>query len=343
MLSFLAAKRRPSPLRSCNRTILRCEPLEPRLAPADVSAPALLQLYEATYRTIERRAADLFLAGYGGLWTPPPGRADSGNLSVGYDVYDRFDLGQSGQPTLYGTETGLKALVRTIHNTGASHYLDFVINHNGYSDLGTPNFERAGGYPGFVLRAGGDPDGDFHSPYETSETRRRLSGLIDIAQEKNHQYVRSPVPGFANNIPPGQVPAYGRLANVPQESNRRLYTDRDLPPLLLYDPMTGEQNIRSYPFNLANPMAGDPVSENAMGLLMRNAKWLVQAIGADGFRIDACKHVDTFSLNYLDRAVYRASPRPYLDGSTRHPFSFCENFDGNRPYLQGYIRKDINP
>src|SRR4051794_26030679 len=75
----------------------------------NVSAPALLQWFDGSYATIERRTPDYFMSGYGGLWTPPPGRADSGNGSVGYDVYDRFDLGQSGRPTQYGTETGLKA------------------------------------------------------------------------------------------------------------------------------------------------------------------------------------------------------------------------------------------
>src|SRR4051812_4942916 len=57
------------------------------------SAPATLQMFEATWRTMENRAPDILKAGYGGLWTPPPQRADSGNQSVGYDVYDRFDLG----------------------------------------------------------------------------------------------------------------------------------------------------------------------------------------------------------------------------------------------------------
>ena len=47
--------------------------------------------------------ADVFAAGYGSIWFPPPGRTDSGNTSVGYDVYDRFDLGSPGNPTLYGT------------------------------------------------------------------------------------------------------------------------------------------------------------------------------------------------------------------------------------------------
>src|SRR5687768_16652559 len=77
----------------------------------DVSAPAILQWFDGTYATMEKRTADVFAAGYGAIWSPPPGRADSGNLSVGYDVYDRFDLGGPRRKTLYGTETGIQRAV----------------------------------------------------------------------------------------------------------------------------------------------------------------------------------------------------------------------------------------
>ena len=63
------------------------------------SAPVLLQWFNGSYVTMQRRMPDYFMAVYGGLWTPPPGRADSGNTSVGYDVYDRFDLGSAANPT----------------------------------------------------------------------------------------------------------------------------------------------------------------------------------------------------------------------------------------------------
>jgi glycosidase len=316
---------------------LRCERLEARVVPADVSAPAFLQLFEATYRTIENRSADVFAAGYGSLWTPPPGRADSGNFSVGYDVYDRFDLGRPGAPTLYGTEAGLEAAVVAIHRIGGNYYLDFVMNHNGFRDLGTPGFATEGDYPGFVVTLTGDIDGDFHGAFESGDHNGRLAGLIDIAQEKNHRFIRSPVPGFANNIPGGDI------ADVPKESNRRFYPDLALPPIFLFDPMTGESNIEVHPFNNADPLAGDPVEENAMGLLMRNAQWLVQHVGVDGFRLDAAKHMPIFVHNFFDRAVYRSSLRPLLDGSTRHAFSFGEVFSGDRGFIQTHIRKDINP
>jgi len=320
-----------------------------RASAEDVSAPVILQYFESTYRTIEKRAPDIFNAGYGAIYTPPPGRADQGNFSVGYDPYDRFDLGKSGNPTLYGTQAGLKTLVGEIHKFG-DHYIDFVINHNGYSNLGTPGFLQAGGYPGMFLadplaasRPGVYPDGDFNSAFAWGDIRGRLAGLIDIDHGTNITAVRNPVPGFNNNIPAGTVPAYGRLANVPDETNRRFYPDRQLQPILVYDPHTGEQNIAVYPFNRANPMAGDPVEENVTGYLMRNAQWLVQAIGVDGFRIDAAKHVEGFSLDYFDRAVYRASFRTLLNGQQKQVFSWCEAYDGNPDYLQTFVQKTIDP
>src|SRR2546423_12520798 len=93
----------------------------PRLGVAsDVSAPVTLQWFESTWSTIEKRMPDVMAAGYGGIWTPPPGRADQGNLSVGYDVYDRFDLGSAGNPTLYGTENGIKSMIDQLHRIGGS-------------------------------------------------------------------------------------------------------------------------------------------------------------------------------------------------------------------------------
>jgi len=77
----------------------------------DASAPAMLQWFETDYQVMESRLPDVFEAGYGAIWIPPTGRADSGNQSVGYDVYDRFDLGASDDPTLYGTRNELQTLV----------------------------------------------------------------------------------------------------------------------------------------------------------------------------------------------------------------------------------------
>ncbi len=328
------------------RNLLRrlvVETLEDRRLLYSASEPAILQWFDGSYSTIEKRTSDIFDAGYGALWLPPPGRADSGNFSVGYDPYDRFDLGGPDRPTLYGTRTGISTLAKGLDNAGISLHVDTVLNHAGFSDLGTPGFAAAGGYPGLAITLGNAIDGDFHSSFETGDLKGRLSGLVDLNHSTNHQLIRNPVvANDPNNIPAGVTPAFGRLANLPNESNRQFYPDRDSQPIYLFDPATGESGIAVYPFNTGNPSAGDPVTENSLGYLMRYMQWMVQEIGVDGFRVDAAKHFDPWVMNYLDRAVYRSNPRPLLDGSVQHVFSYSEVFDGNRDYLQSFVRKNIN-
>jgi hypothetical protein len=206
---------RTSPRRARYR--LRLTPLEDRTLPADVSAPVILQWFDGSYATMEKRAADIFAAGYGDVYSPPPGRADSGDQSVGYDVYDRFDLGSPGHPTLYGTQTGLEAAINAIHRMGDTWTLDFVANHDGFEDSSTGSgaFLAAGGYPGFALTLNpgnnsqgyNDIDGDFHSAFASGDQDMRLAGLIDIAQEKDFQFIRSPVdPNNPLNLPAGTTP-----------------------------------------------------------------------------------------------------------------------------------------
>ena len=319
----------------------------------DVSPAPFLQWFDASYATMRHRSPDLFHAGYGAVWTPPPGRADQGDFSVGYDVYDRFDLGQWHKPTLYGTENGLKIWANTLHTLGADLHVDFIMNHNGFSDAGTPGFIEAGGYPGFVLQdpdGGADPygvpntDGDFHSIYWGGAEYERLAGLIDIAHERNWQFIRTPVdPNDSRNIPSGVTPAFGRLANVADPGNARFYPDIGHNTIFVFDPATGEGDIAIHAFNLDNPLAGDAVPENATGYLMRNAQWLVQVVGVDGLRIDAGKHMQGFVFDFLDRGVYRSNPRTLLDGSQKHVFSYSEVFDADPAVLLPHVKKSIDP
>ncbi len=312
----------------------------------DVSPAPILQWFESSYDTIERRTVDLFSAGFGSVWLAPPGRADISDFSVGYDVYDRFDLGRAGRPTLYGTETGIKTVADTFHRAAIDLHVDAIINHNGFSDLATDDFYEAGGYPGMAITLPYDIDGDFNSAYRYGDLQGRLAGLVDIHHGKNYRYIRHPVDaGDSRNIlPVGTTPdGAGRLANLPDPANRRFYPDRNLQPIMVWDPVTNEHNIPIYPYNMHNPMAGDPTEENVTGYLMRYLQWMVQTVGVDGFRIDAAKHVEGFTFDYFDRAVYRQNPRLNLDGSTRHVFSYQEVYDGNKGYLQTFVMDTINP
>jgi alpha-amylase len=318
----------------------------------DVSPAATLQWFESSWQTIEKRTPDLFMAGFGAVWTPPPGRSDQGNFSVGYDVYDRFDLGRGGAPTMYGTETGIRTMADQLHRAAVDLHVDYIINHNGYSgtvDRSTPEgeaqyqaFKRAGGYPGFFMEFFGDVDGDFHGFYEGGVYRERLAGLIDINHHKNYQAIRNPVPGYANNIAAGTEAWNGRIANIALESNRRFYPKAGHNTQWIDDPRLGIYDVPVHAFDPNDPMGGTPVEENAMGYLMRNAQWLVQVVGVDGFRIDAAKHVPMDVLENFDRAVFQSNPRRLLNGSDKHVFSYSEVYDGDKGYLMSFVRKDID-
>jgi alpha-amylase len=310
----------------------------------DTSPPAILQWFGAKHEIIEARIPDAFMAGYGIVLLPPVGRAgsDGDGDSVGYDPFDRFDLGTAAHPTHYGTEEAVRRIARLLHRAAMDLHLDFIINHCGYQNRQDPAFRKAGDFPGFVVDINGDNKGDFHNRNASGDIESQVFGA-DIDHSTNYRFVRSPVPGEAMNIPAGTVPAFGRLADVPREENRRFYPDNGLNPIFLFDPQTGEQGIKVFPFNLDTPLKGDPVPENAMGYLMRNAQWLVQVIGADGFRIDAAKHVSQDALRNFDRAIYRANPRPLLDGSTKHVFCYGETKDRKIDVLKPYVVKTINP
>jgi hypothetical protein len=148
--------------------------------------PVTLQWFETSWQTMEDRTADAFMAGYARVWTPPPGKGSSGGYSVGYDCFDRFDLGSPDSPTRYGTQAGLQAVIAEQDKAAIGTFVDLILNHNAFSDNSTPGFAASGGYPGFVLTYGTDPNGDFHARYDDCNSDPidcRVSGLIDIAQK----------------------------------------------------------------------------------------------------------------------------------------------------------------
>jgi alpha-amylase len=292
------------------------------LFPGTAGGGVIFQYFESKYGTMEHRIPDVFMAGYDSLWIPPTGKAEGGQ-SAGYDVFDRFNFNN-----FYGNEEGFKSFLKEAHKANLQVYADVVLNHNAFQNSATPGFVDKGDYPGFVLTVPNDVDGDFHGAREEGRINERINGgLVDIAHEKNHQFIRHPVdPSDTRNIP----------KEVALKSNRRLYPDSDphSPPEL---GDTSSDKHSPSGFNLSRPEAGDPVVENATGLLLRYCKWMIEVVGVDGFRLDAAKHIAPFFLNdFYDRAVFRIGPNK----ST--PFSFGEVIAGRDELdlLREYARKD---
>ncbi|HZW10051.1 MAG TPA: GC-type dockerin domain-anchored protein [Phycisphaerales bacterium] len=329
-------------------------------ASAQEDGGAILQWFENQWQWIEHRAPDFFHAGYGALWLPPPSKC-ADPKSPGYDVFDRFDLGAPGAPTAYGTEQGFRAAIGELHQADGLVYVDLIMNHNSGRQASV-GFQQAGGYPGFWLhpedpardKRPTDDWGDFHGGnaggYLQSENpngpnydrlRGDLVALIDIGQETNHQFIRHPVAeGDPRNIPAGT--AYNRVS----PANARCYTDQSLAPKVVRNPGTTRNpppgdhwEFSFHPYNTLDPMAGDAVTDNTTGLLMRFTQWLLDDFGVDGYRLDAAKHVPSwFWDTYWDSVLFERRTTPA--GTPVTPISFVECVDGNSFAYAEYVRKD---
>jgi alpha-amylase len=86
-------------------------------------------------------------AGFTALWLPPASKAANvGGMSMGYDVYDYYDLGEFPQKsvrkingkdevrTWFGSEAELRSLITAAHNKDLKVYADLVLNHNNGAD-----------------------------------------------------------------------------------------------------------------------------------------------------------------------------------------------------------------
>lgn len=340
-------------------------------AQSEVQAnPVMLQWFELSWNRMERRMPDFFMAGYGSTWVAPISKA-SDPTSPGFDVFDRFDLGfpntggSTTNETIYGTEQGFRAVVDAFHRANGLIYVDSVMNHNSGRN-GDAGFIAAGGYPQFYMgpapggRVTGSGDwGDFWNGAFQSQNpsdpnynlwQGDLVSLIDINHSTNNQFIRHPVD--AGN--PQNIPA-GTLRNLPNPNNRRFYPDTSLPPVVVNNPginrneaLFGFSSVdvdstpatfTIYPFNTANPMAGDPVPENATGVLMRWSQWMIDEFKVDGFRLDAAKHIQPwFWDKFYDSYMFQRRVAP--DGTRVTPFSFGESVEGGSFVYNYYIRKD---
>lgn len=85
------------------------------------------------WKLCSAKASELFQTGINMVWLPPAYKGDNGATSVGYDVYDTYDLGEFNQkgsvPTKYGTKTEYLNAVKSFQDNGIKVLADIVLNH----------------------------------------------------------------------------------------------------------------------------------------------------------------------------------------------------------------------
>ncbi len=85
------------------------------------------------WNLLQSRAEELSYVGITALWLPPASKGMNGQNTVGYDVYDLWDLGEFNQKgtvrTKYGTRAELDQAINYLHANGIDVYFDAVLNH----------------------------------------------------------------------------------------------------------------------------------------------------------------------------------------------------------------------
>jgi len=270
---------------------------------------AMLQYFNTDWPEITRKMPELAEAGYSSLWLPPPTKG-SGGLSVGYDLWDPFDLGSKNQRntvrTRYGTEAELLDLVRTAHRFGIRVYFDNIMNHRAFDIPGFNEDTPIDVYPGMVpedfhlqttqegFYRKWDNTRDWNSAWQVQNLG--LADLIDIAQE----------PGTTNqNFGPNEGDTFPKIKFIRDlERPEQYYHDKD------YN-YVGFGGLLTIAEGLLNT-EGNPTPSNAQiiaraqqylndnasvyeeyveAYLNRAARWLIDRTKGDGLRLDAVKHI----------------------------------------------------
>ena len=228
----------------------------------------MLQYFNTDWREIAEKMPELAEAGYDSLWLPPPTKG-SGGLSVGYDLFDPFDLGGREQRgtvrTLYGTEADLLYLLEVAHRFGIRVYFDNIMNHRAFDIPGYNESTPIDIYPGMV------PE-DFHLRKTEEGFYRKwdncrdwgsawqvmnlgLSDLIDIA----HETPNANFGAYEGNT-------YPKWSGVRQAAHPEFYLDTDLPLAVGY----GSYAWSEYTFANKEPFS-DVGYTNAAGAYVASA------------------------------------------------------------------------
>lgn len=290
-----------------------------------VHGESMLELFNVRWSELIQKMPEIAEAGYDSLWLPPPAKGGS-IYSIGYDVFDPFDLGDKNQrgtvTTKWGTKAELLQVVETAHRFGIRVYFDNIMNHRAFDTPGYNAFTPTNIYPGMV-------PGDFHLKTTGQFFRNwpsvedygnqwdvqyeSLGGLIDIANE----------PGSINeNFGPTPGSTINKPVFVRHPGNPEYYMNTNLP--VIAGPW--------HPFDGTN---GTPVPEDVNAYLIRAVMWTLYTTKCDGFRLDAVKHVPSGFFGDSSDSLNG------YNGGIQTMFDYVHGY-GNNVTANGYVEPDDN-
>ena len=314
------------------------------------SAEVMLQWFESDWDEMYRRMPEAAEIGYDFLWIPPPTKGPTGTgtiwANVGYNLYDRFDIGDVPQrgslETRYGSRGSLRCMVDAAHALDIKIIPDIVMNHNGNG----PDFTQ---YPGMR------PE-DFHVQWQENY----VNDLDYIRGPRMDQW--TPDNGFGGTL----WQELAQLIDIRTEDNfdaGRFTGGNNTPGWNLVagtSPLRHPAQFERYPYYPAGY-----TNENSVQMLNRWIAWLGQAMNYDGLRIDAAKHTPheffgTRGSGFLHEAQWGHNQRfGFSDSNNDEADQLFENYLAERDdsmifaeilsgwseieYWYGYGTNDRNP
>ena len=291
------------------------------------------------YNFLKDEAANLRAIGIDSIWIPPVTKAAfNRSNSVGYDVYDPFDLGQFSAPgtseteTKYGSRTELLEAIEALHGNGSqrriSVYADVILNH----------------------KVGGDVDEFWEAVRVDKENRNQErwasdfeSGLIEVKAFTKFDYpdradeyssFKWSAKHFDSVDAAKQIRQGGREFSDPQDKYiyRFLFNEQDYKPNVkkFSDWVSLEKGNYDYLTGCDIDYARFDVREE----MKFWGQWLCETLKLDGVRLDAVKH---FSADFTREWVGHVRSKV-----GKNLFAVCEYIAGDTKPLHSYIDRVTN-
>jgi len=225
------------------------------------------------------------------VWLPPACKASGGGYSVGYDVYDLFDLGEFDQkgtvPVKYGTKQQYQEAILSLRNNNIKVISDIVLNH----------------------KAGGDETEKFVAVKVDPENRKKIIG----APEEIEAYTRFTFPGRGTQHS-DFIWTYQCFTGVDfnaLQNETAVYSIQQEWGDDWEDMIDEEKGNYDYlMFNdieFRNPAVRDE--------LVKWGIWLMEQAPYDGVRLDAVKHISPkFYNEWLDRLRHETGKNIFAVG-----------------------------
>ncbi|KAJ8293289.1 Glucan 1,4-alpha-maltohexaosidase [Rhodotorula toruloides] len=218
------------------------------------------------YAWLAGKAEELGEMGITAIWIPPPTKADGPN-SVGYSIYDLWDLGEfdqkGGKATKWGTKDELLECVKKLKENGIVVYIDAVLNH----------------------KAGADYTEPFHATeVDWDDRTKEISDLYEIE-------------GWTGFNFPGRKGKYSEMIWSHIHFTGVDWDDKGKKKAIFKiqgEGKTWAKSVDSEKGNFDYLMASDIDHSHpeVRKDLINWGEWVIKETGAAGFRFDAVKHID---------------------------------------------------